>query len=629
MASACVAVALAVGLLVWPVQAHIIPPERLHPAAENYRLLNFLLSLNPILWDQVDAASGAVADQLTALAPTEGQGYRAEVDAAIAELRRADELPGAKERKEAARRVFELSTRAVARTLELRLRAAGENLDDHAAATRHLDEARQIWSAFEHEVKATDSRAFHELGAGWLLLDEALGNRGVLGVGVIAPDEEAYARASSKLINYVRSNFGGNVRMAGRGVIAAVPAHSPTYDPKAVVRPKLPPRSNINKQLPRPRQILNMAARGVDESETVLIALGDMAFDSSFIFGEPARSLAVTCNTCHNKSITNPGFFIPGLSLRPGGMDVSNNYFAPHASNGHFDHIDIPDLRGIRFTAPYGRNGRFDSLREFSRNVIVNEFNGEEPDPILLDALIAYMLEFDFLPNPYLEPAGTLNDKAPESAKRGERIFNRPFEQMAGRSCASCHIPSDNFLDRKRHDIGTVQGAEVDSRDRAMDTPTLLSSRYTQPYFHDGSQPTLRAVNEWFNQTYALRLSTAELDDLTAYVETIGGGVDAYEDTLFTLEAEMEEFKFFLSSYEFLRTRNKPELMTTTFNTIAQEIRAHKWDVQDDRYLPTLDRLAVLMDEAAEALERGDPETADERVAAYRQLYQENVEHLR
>ena len=162
-----------------------------------------------------------------------------------------------------------------------------------------------------------------------------------------------------------------------------------------------------------------------------------------------------------------------------------------------------------------------------------------------------------------------------------------------------------------------------------MDTPTLLSSRYTQPYFHDGSQPTLRAVNEWFNQTYALRLSTAELDDLTAYVETIGGGVDAYEDTLLTLEAEMEEFKFFLSSYEFLRTRNKPELMTTTFKTIAQEIRAHKWDVQDDRYLPTLDRLAVLMDEATEALERGDPETADERVAAYRQLYQENVEHLR
>ena len=61
------------------------------------------------------------------------------------------------------------------------------------------------------------------------------------------------------------------------------------------------------------------------------------------------------------------------------------------------------------------------------------------------DGMIAYMLEFDFLPNPYLEPAGTLNDKAPESAKRGERIFNRPFEQLAGRSCASCHIPSDDL----------------------------------------------------------------------------------------------------------------------------------------------------------------------------------------
>jgi hypothetical protein len=69
--------------------------------------------------------------------------------------------------------------------------------------------------------------------------------------------------------------------------------------------------------------------------------------------------------------------------------------------------------------------------------------------------------------------------------------------------------------------------------------------------------------------------------------------------------------------------------MIATFKTIAQEIRAHKWDVQDDRYLPILDRLAVLMDEATEALERGDAEAADERVAAYRALYEKNVEHLR
>jgi cytochrome c peroxidase len=371
-----------------------------------------------------------------------------------------------------------------------------------------------------------------------------------------------------------------------------------------------------------------MGARGVNERETALIALGDMAFDSPFIFGEPARSLGISCNTCHNKSITNPQFFIPGLSARPGGMDVSNSFFGPHANNGHFDHVDTPDLRGIRFTAPYGRNGRVASLREFVRNVIVLEFNGEEPDPILLDGMVAYMNEFDFLPNKALNPDGSLNARASASARRGERLFRKTFASMGNRSCASCHIPSSHFLDGKRHDIGTVKGAAPFSKDRALDTPTLLSAKWTPPYFHDGSQPTLRAVNEWFNRRYRLGLTKAQLDDLTAYVETVGDGVDAYEDTTKTLGAEMEEFGFFLSAYEALRERKKSDLIQATFRTIAFEIRAHKWDIQDDQYLPVLERLAEIMDRAVAAEAAGDRRAVDALVAEYRKLYEANEEHL-
>jgi cytochrome c peroxidase len=390
----------------------------------------------------------------------------------------------------------------------------------------------------------------------------------------------------------------------------------------------LPPGSNINKQLPRPRQILNMGARGVNERETALIALGDMAFDSSFIFGEPARSLGISCNTCHNKSITNPQLFIPGLSTRPGTIDVSNSFFAPHANNGHFDPLDSPDLRGIRFTAPYGRNGRFASLREFTRNVIVNEFNGPEPDPLLLDGMIAYMNEFDFLPNPALNRDGTLNAGASTAARRGEVLFNRRFATMGNRSCATCHIPSARFLDHKRHDIGTAKGSEPFSQDRALDTPTLLSAKSTPPYFHDGSQPTLRAVNEWFNRNYRLGLTKRQIDDLTAYVETIGDGVEPYEDTLLTLEAEMEEFSFFLSAYETLRDKNKPELILTTLQTVPFEIRAHKWDVQDDQYLPVLEQLAEIIDRAYAEGKAGNWQRVDALVAEYRKLYQVNKERL-
>ncbi|MEX2016691.1 MAG: cytochrome c peroxidase, partial [Candidatus Hydrogenedentales bacterium] len=396
----------------------------------------------------------------------------------------------------------------------------------------------------------------------------------------------------------------------------------------AVIPAKLPPGAAINKQLPRPRQVLNMAARGVDETETTLIALGDMAFDSPYIFGEPARSLQISCNTCHNKSITNPKFFIPGLSNRNGALDVSNGFFAPHANNGHFDPLDIPDLRGIRFTAPYGRNGRFSSLREFTRNVIVNEFNGPEPQPVLLDAMIAYMNEFDFLPNSQLNPNGTLKDSAPEPAKRGEDLFSKPFAQMNGMSCATCHIPSNHFLDNKKHDIGSVHGTSDYSRDGALDTPTLLSSRWSGPYLHDGRCDTLGEVVDWFNEKYALELKDDECADLAGYLEVIGDGEDAYEDTMYTLEAEMEEFSFFLSSYDFVKRVQQPEILATICQTVAEEIRAHKWDVQDQSQLAVLDELASIMDEAYTAILAGDLDAADALVAEYRALYEEHAEKL-
>jgi cytochrome c peroxidase len=615
-----------------PATAHIVPPERLDSTAEGYRLLAFLLGLNPVSWDQVAAASEAVAEGLAPFDAAQAASYRAEVARLIDGVCEGSDggpLPRPQDRRAAAQRIVELSAGAVTRVLKLRLAAAQATLGQPATAARHLDEARQVWAAFEHEVRATDPRGYRRIGECWLELAEALGSPGVLGVGAVPPSPEVFAQRVAEVTRYVEASFAGPLEFRNGAPLTVVPAHSPTFDAAASVPPKLPPRSELNKQLPRPRQILNMTARGVDESETVLIALGDMAFDSPLVFGEPARSFGISCNTCHNKGVTNPQFFVPGLSARPGGLDVSNSFFAPHASNGHFDPLDIPDLRGIRFTAPYGRNGRFDSLREFTRNVIVNEFNGPEPTPVLLDAMVAYMLEFDFLPNPRLGPGGTLDPSAGEAALRGQAIFNRPFPQMDGRSCATCHVPSDSFVDRKRHDIGTMRGSDAHSRDRALDTPTLLGIRHTPPYLHDGSAPTLHAVVERFDALYGLGLAPGEVDDLTAYLEAVGDGVEAHEDTLHTLASEMEEFQFFLSAYEVLRARNETVLIETTLGTVAGEIRAHKWDAQDRACLPVLERMAELMDEATGALRAGDLPRADARVAEYRRLYLDNVERLR
>lgn len=611
--------------------AHIVPPEKLHPVAESHRRATFVLNLNPVHWESVSADVDAIADYWRALDPHASREFHTTAHGVIARATvEPDEDLGIEPmaRKEAAAKVFAIMTRAVNDIGRQKLAITQKDLGSPEAVELVMLEAQAIYATFDDVLRATDPEGFRRLGQRWLDMATALGTPGLLGIRVVEHDRDRFQLAASEIVGYMDENFGEFAPMPDRE-LAAWPVKSPTFDPHARLPIKLPPGHNINKQIPRPRQILNMVARGVDESETALIALGDMAFDSPYVFGDPMQTIGMSCNNCHNKSITNPDLFVPGLSSRSGGFDVSNSFMAPHANNGIFDPLDIPDLRGIRFTAPYGRNGRFGSLREFVRNVIVNEFNGPEPDPILLDGLVAYMNEFDFLSNPALNRDGTLNDSASRAARRGEKIFNTSFSQMGNRSCATCHVPSSHFLDRQRHDIGTVQGYEPYSLDGAMDTPTILGIRYTPPYFHDGSQPTLGDVNEWFNETYRLGLGESELRDLTAYVERVGDGADAYEDTIYYLDAEMEEFSFFLSAFEFLEEKNKPELMNTTFQTIALEIRNHKWELRDYSAMTVMERLAEIMDEAYAANLGGQRQLVREKVDEYRDLYAKNIDRLR
>jgi len=91
----------------------------------------------------------------------------------------------------------------------------------------------------------------------------------------------------------------------------------------------------------------------------------------------------------------------------------------------------------------------------------------------------------------------------------------------------------------------------------------------------------------------------------------------------------MEEFSFFLSSYEFAIQLNDQTLAGTILQTIAFEIEAHKWDVQDQNQLPTLTYMAELMDRAYVANAAGDSKEADALIAEYRKTYEEKAEFLR
>ena len=369
----------------------------------------------------------------------------------------------------------------------------------------------------------------------------------------------------------------------------------------------LPADAHVVAQEPLPRRQLQFEERGIDERDLFYVAYGDMLFHSPLILGDRAQRLGLTCASCHSGGEANRQFFVPGFSTVPGTIDVSSPFFNPANDDHKFDPFDIPSLRGIRFTAPYGRDGRIASLREFTRMVIVQEFGAAEPTPFMLDALVAFLNELDFLPAPYLNRDGTLDDRAPEAAKRGEILFNKPFAQLIGGSaCASCHIPSANFVDGRRHDIGSGRPSARYARDSAYDTPTLLGTVNTAPYFHDGSLDTLADVVFWFNSRYGLGLSDAERADLTAYLEAIGAGAEPFETRPHETVMK-EQTAAFLATLDVLIPRRDARHATLALRSVALTFRSEGMAKQAGR-----------LDAIASAVSAANWREAERLWAAYR-----------
>jgi cytochrome c peroxidase len=210
-------------------------------------------------------------------------------------------------------------------------------------------------------------------------------------------------------------------------------------------------------------------------------------------------------------------------------VDVSTDVFRAGSGDGLDNPVAIPSLRGVRFTGPYGHDGRIASLAEFSQGVVTTEFGGEPLDTRELSALVRYLQDLDFLPNEKLDEHNRLTGAAAEAAHRGEGIFNRSYPGFGGGSCATCHDPSSFFRDGKAHRMGTGDPPSPHAIEDGEETPTLLNTAETAPYFHDNRFATLGDVITWFDATYALHLSSTERDDLTAYVQAVGA-VDRPKD---------------------------------------------------------------------------------------------------
>jgi len=495
-----------------------------HAVAYSYLNVLFLLNLNAVDWELIERVMTTDHDGRILGRPASERLMQIDKNAGTDHWMAIETALAAK----SAPSLYASSTRALSSAIRHHLANAAAAMNQPGLAGAEIDQAQALFRAIAGGIKQADPEGFRAIGLAWLELASSVRQAGVLSEEGLPPDHAAFASARTVLSSYLRRNFEPEI-FAARDVFAPAPEDRIITDPNFKLPPWLPPGSHLGTGKPLPRLVLNIEEQGVDKADVFMVAYGGMLFNSSEIFGGPAKSLGMTCSTCHSQSGVNQAFFIIGISPHAGAVDVDSGFFNTRSNDHRRDPLDILSLRGLRFTAPYGRDGRFASLRDFTRNVIVNEFKGAEPSPLTLDALIAYMQEFDFLPAPYLNPDGRLKPNAPEAAKRGEILFKTPFTGMDNQACASCHQPSSHFTDNAMHDIGSA-GEETLSRfSGAYNTPTLLSSAYTAPYFHDGRFQSFAEVVDWKDQAFSLGLSEGDREDLTAYLLTVGEGDNPYQ----------------------------------------------------------------------------------------------------
>lgn len=344
-------------------------------------------------------------------------------------------------------------------------------------------------------------------------------------------------------------------------VLLAVATSSVTATPVVSKDAVLPLGSELNDELlDQPTELFSFEAAGGKRS--YLFNLGDMLFSSAAIFGGKARDAGMSCNSCHQQGASNARLFVPGLSKRPGTFDTSGALFNPKADNGVFDPVTVPSLRGAKYLGPYGHDGRMASLRDFIRNVVVNEFAGKEPSGEVLDALVEYVTQISFLPNPKLAAGGRLSKEASGAARRGEILFNKPFPHDPSLSCAGCHTTDSAFVDHKVHDVGSGGWFK---------TKTLLNARFNAPYFHDGRFDTFDEVVGYFDKQYDLGLKDNERADLVAYLDAVGDAAEPF--TRNTVQAEIDELQAFSSVLDTAIPAHNREVIALTVDSVGGEWR--------------------------------------------------------
>ncbi len=152
----------------------------------------------------------------------------------------------------------------------------------------------------------------------------------------------------------------------------------------------LPPERLFQGLSTQPRECLRSAA---DEAERQAIAVGRAAFSAPLLLGGQAARAGLSCASCHESGRGNPDFSFPGLSAEPGTADVTSSVMSSHRGDGTHNPKPIPDLADPPRLAAHDRKSR--ALERFIRGLIVEEFDGREPTPAVLQGLAEYVRAVD------------------------------------------------------------------------------------------------------------------------------------------------------------------------------------------------------------------------------------------
>lgn len=128
-----------------------------------------------------------------------------------------------------------------------------------------------------------------------------------------------------------------------------------------------------------------------DPATVRAVEVGRAAFRTPVLLGGQAARAGLSCESCHRAGRGNPDFLFPGASGKPGTADVTLSLFSSRRGNGVHDPRPIPDLSGPREKLKVASP----DLPRFIRGLIVEEFDGHEPPPAVLQGLADYVRALD------------------------------------------------------------------------------------------------------------------------------------------------------------------------------------------------------------------------------------------